>query len=128
VALAHLSSDMRYQAAAERALRLFAPMLAEAPTGFATLLEALEDLETPPTVVILRGAPREAHEWQRAMERSWQPGLRVVNAGGVPSLPPALDKGAPPLHGAAAFVCRGTTCLPVVRSLHELKQALAAPG
>jgi uncharacterized protein YyaL (SSP411 family) len=127
VALFDLTGELRYREAAERTVRLFAPALADAPTGFATLLEALEDLEAPATLVILRGAVREAREWQRVLERTAHPALRIVNAAGVESVPAALDKGAIPAQGAAAFVCRGTVCLPAARSLHEIKQALQGP-
>ncbi len=124
IALGHLFGEPRYLDAAERALRLFAPMLAEAPGGCSSLLTALEDLEAPPATVILRGDPREAQEWQRALERSYRPTVRVVDVAHVRVPPPALDKGAAAAHGATAFVCRGTTCLPPVRSLHELLRTL----
>ena len=45
-----------YLEAAERAVRLFAPTLAQAPSGHSTLLTALEDLEAPPTSVLLASA------------------------------------------------------------------------
>jgi uncharacterized protein YyaL (SSP411 family) len=120
IALGNLAGEPRYVDAAERALRLFAPMLADAPGGCSTLLTALEDLQAPPTTVILRGDPREAREWQRALERGYRPTLRAVDASGTSAIPPQLDKGALPGHGAIAWVCKGTHCLPPSRSLHEL--------
>jgi uncharacterized protein YyaL (SSP411 family) len=127
-ALFHLTGEVRYRDAAERTLRLFAPALAEQPMGCSTLLFALEELEAPVTVVILRGSAREAGEWQRVLERVAAPAQLVVNAGGQARVPAAFDKGALPGHGAAAWICRGSTCLPPVRSLHELKKAMASPG
>ena len=124
IALGHLAGEPRYIDAAQRALRLFAPMLAEAPGGCSSLLNALEDLEAPPTTVLLRGDPRETHEWQRVIERAYRPGIRVLDLAGARSVPAALDKGSVPGHGGIAWICRGMHCLPPVRSLHELNHAL----
>jgi len=124
IALGHLAGEPRYLDAAERALRLFAPMLAESPGGCSSLLNALEDLEAPPTTVLLRGDPKETREWQHSIERTYRPGVRVLDLAGVRALPPALDKGTVPGHGGIAWICRGMHCLPPVRSLHELTRAL----
>ena len=126
ITLGHVAGEPRYVDAAERALRLFAPMLAEAPGGCSSLLNALEDLEAPPTTVILRGEPRETREWQRTIERTYRPTVRVLDLGGLRDVPPALDKGALPPHGGVAWVCRGTHCAPPVRSLHDLLKVVDA--
>jgi uncharacterized protein YyaL (SSP411 family) len=124
ISLGHLAAEPRYVDAAERTLRLFAPMLAEQPGGSSTLLTALEDLEAPPTTVILRGDARESREWHRALERSYRPTVRIIDAADAPAVPPELDKGAAPSHGAIGWVCRGAQCLPPLRTLHELMHAL----
>ncbi|HTI47434.1 MAG TPA: thioredoxin domain-containing protein [Casimicrobiaceae bacterium] len=124
IALGHLCGEPRYVDAAERTLRLFAPMLADAPGGSSSLLTALEDLQAPPTSIVIRGDPRAAQEWQRAVERVYRPTVRVFDVSSVRSVPPQLDKGAPGAVGATAWVCRGTTCLPPSRSLHDLLRTL----
>jgi uncharacterized protein YyaL (SSP411 family) len=124
IALGHLCAEPRYIDAAERTLRLFAPMLADAPGGCSSLLTALEDLQAPPTSVVLRGDPHAAQEWRRAVERTYHPTVRVFDVSAMRTLPSELDKGAPAAHGATAWVCRGTTCLPPSRSLHDLLQVL----
>jgi uncharacterized protein YyaL (SSP411 family) len=128
IALGHLAAEPRYVDAAERALRLFSPMLAEQPGGCSTLLTALEDLEAPPTSIILRGDARESREWQRALERAYRPTVRILDAAAAPAIPSQLDKGAVPAHGAIAWLCRGTQCLAPLRSLHELMHALDRAG
>jgi uncharacterized protein len=127
VAYGHLADDLRCLDAARRTLLLFGPSLAEAPGGHASLAGALEDLETPPTVVLLRGDPGECAVWQRALEAEYRPGVLVLDLSRVDTLPQALDRGAAPATGAAATVCRGTSCLPAIRSLAELVAAVARP-
>jgi uncharacterized protein YyaL (SSP411 family) len=117
IGLGHLAAEPRYVDAAQRCVRLFTPALAGSPGGCSTLLEALEDLEIPPAVVIIAGDREQASEWQRRLETRYRPGVRVFNVAGVEALPPALVKGAPPASGAVAWVCRGTTCLPPIRTL-----------
>jgi uncharacterized protein YyaL (SSP411 family) len=125
IALGHLAAEPRYVAAAERALRLFAPSLANAPAGYASLLMALEDAITPPTSVLLAGSEDTCAEWQRTLERQYRPRVRVFNVGGT-TLPAALAKARVPASGAAAWICMGTQCLPPVMALEEAARALDA--
>jgi uncharacterized protein YyaL (SSP411 family) len=126
IALGHLADEPRYLAAAERTVRLFAPALARSPDGHSTLLTALEDLEAPPTSVVLAGDPDEAAAWQRALERSYRPGIRVFNLAAVDWPPPAMVKSKKPTSGAVAWVCKGTSCLPPITALPEVELALKA--
>jgi uncharacterized protein YyaL (SSP411 family) len=125
IAFGHLAAELRYVNAAERCVRLFAPMLEESPFGWSTLLAALADLESPPTAVLIDGDVDEASAWQRALEASYLPNVRIVSIAGVADLPPALVKGARPAKGSVAWVCRGTHCLPPIASLAELQRELA---
>jgi len=125
IALGHLASESRYIEAAERAVRVFAPVLAQAPGGHSTLLSALEDLEVPPSFVVLAGEPAETAAWQQALEAKFRAGVRVLDLGPVDAPPPALVKGHRPARGAVGWVCRGTTCLPLVTSVADVVRALA---
>jgi uncharacterized protein YyaL (SSP411 family) len=42
----------------------------------------------------------------------------------LPTLPPALVKGTAAADGATAWICRGTQCLPPMRALEDVIQAL----
>jgi len=126
IALGHLACEPRYVAAAERALHRFAAAIAEAPGGFASLLVAVGDAESPPTEVLLAGDADACGRWQRALERGYRPRVRVFNLAGVADLPAALAKGAVPAAGARAWICRGTQCLPPVDALDALVAALSA--
>jgi uncharacterized protein YyaL (SSP411 family) len=124
IALGHLAGEPRYVEAAERAVRLFSPQLAAAPRGFATLISALEEVLLPPSTVLLTGDPATTAAWHASLNATLRPSVRIYDVAGV-ELPDELRKGAvPDPGGAAAFVCRGTVCLPVVESLEAIKQAL----
>ena len=126
IAYGHLAGEPRFVDAAERAVRLFAPALAESPGGYSTLLEALVALETPPASVLLHGAKADCADWQRALERRYRPGVRIFNLAEVGDLPAALHKGLPPAKGVAAWICHGTVCLPSVATLAAVDAVLAS--
>ncbi len=125
IALGHLAARPRYVDAGERAVRLFAPALEQAPVGYASLLVALGDALAPPSSVLLAGDAATCAGWQRTLERTLRPAVRVFNVAGV-TLPAALVKGSIPSGGGVAWVCRGTECLPPISTLAEVEQLLAA--
>ncbi|HYN63548.1 MAG TPA: hypothetical protein VES36_03010 [Candidatus Limnocylindrales bacterium] len=124
IALGHLCAESRYVEAGERTLRLFAPALAQSPGGFSSLLAAQEEMQTPPTTVLLAGESKICRSWQRALERTLRPSVRVFNVAGI-TLAPELSKGPAPTEGAVAWVCRGTQCLPPFERLEEIERELA---
>ena len=124
----HLAGDLRYVESARRTVALFAPMLAESPGGYSTLLTAALTLDTPPASVLLAGAADDCAVWQRTLEATYRPDVRVLDLATCPDVPPALVKGAAPAAGAVAWVCRGTTCLPPFVSILDVADALAPSG
>jgi uncharacterized protein YyaL (SSP411 family) len=124
VALGHLCAELRYVEAGDRALRLFAPALAQSPGGFSTLLAALEEMMVPPATVLLAGDRHVCRSWQRALERTLRPPVRIFNVAGI-ALAPELARGPVPTEGAVAWICRGTQCLPPLASLREVERELA---
>ena len=124
IALGHLCAEWRYVEAGERAVRLFAPALARAHSGYASLLVALEDAQSPPTTVVLNGDPALCATWHRALERRLRPAARVFNLARV-AVPAELAKGPAPIVGAAAWVCRGTQCLPPMSTLDAIERQIA---
>jgi len=124
IAFGHLAAVPRFVEAGERAVRLHAGALAQSPAGYATLLEALEYTLAPPASVLLTGDPAECAGWQRALEARYRPAARIFNVAGVEGLPPALVKGASAAR-SAAWVCRGTQCLPPLPTLVAIESALA---
>jgi uncharacterized protein YyaL (SSP411 family) len=124
IALGHLAAEPRYVRAAERAVQLFAAALEASPAGYSTLLTALEDTLAPPSFVLLAGEVATCTDWQRTLERTVRPGVRVVNVAGC-ELPPELAKGTPGDSGAVAWVCHGAHCLPPIRALADVERELA---
>ena len=88
------------------------------------MLAALGDLQQPPTSVLLAGDREACREWQRSLERSLRPTVRVFNVAGV-ALPAELAKGAAPADRAVAWVCRGTRCLPRIDDLAALEAEIS---
>ena len=123
IVLGHLCAEPRYVEAGERAVRLYAPALAQSPIGYASMLAALADLQEPPALVLLAGEAETCRAWQRALERVLRPSVRVFDVAGI-ALSPELAKGPAPVSGAVAWVCRGTQCLPPLGSLHEIEREL----
>ena len=125
IALGHLAAEPRYVDAAERAVKIFAPGLAESPGSQATLLVALDRLLEPPSTIVLAGNQETTRAWRRSLERDYRPDFAVIDAAGADP-PGALRKGEPPREGAAAWICRGMHCLPPVTAYDALQVALDA--
>ncbi len=118
--LGHLLGEHRYLEAAERTVALFYPTLARQPSAFATLLRAMEELVTPPTLVILRGEAAERIRWQAVLDELYAPHRLVLSIGDYPDLPPTL--GRPVMGTVNAWVCEGVKCLPAITRIEELRR------
>ena len=117
--LGHLLGETRYLEAAERTLKLYCPALAQQPSGFMSLLMALQEYLTPPQIVILRSAPGASAAWRRQLVRHYWPGtLLLALEGEFANLPETLAK--PLSQGVSAWVCQGVKCLPVIEDCTEL--------
>ena len=127
IALGHWLSEPRYLESAERAVRAFGRELAARPSGFSSLLIALEACLEPPAMLLLRGDAEACRSWQLEVERRYRPLLQTLNLSQQQGLPGALAKpreaGAGPV---TAWLCRGTVCLPPLHALAELETVLAS--
>jgi uncharacterized protein YyaL (SSP411 family) len=128
--LGHLTGERRYIVAAERTLKLFHEDLRRSPSGYTSLLCALEEALVPPRVIVLRGEPDSIALWRTRLAKTYRPDTLVLAiAAGVSDLPSSLDKKDPHDPGAtAAWVCEGTSCLPPVFELASLEESLASCG
>jgi hypothetical protein len=124
----YLLAEPRYLAAAERTLRAAWPSLEPHPQAHTTMLGALEELLSPPEIVVLRGEARTIEGWRADLARIYAPHRLVLAIGADDAdLPLALaDK--TPRAGTVAYICRGSTCSAPVDSLDELIEQLHPAG
>jgi uncharacterized protein YyaL (SSP411 family) len=122
VRLGHLLGEQRYLDAAERTVRAALDALTRYPEGHATLLHALDELTTPPTIAVARADARAIGDWQRALDVGYAPHRLALaiptDANGLTGL---LAERAP-RAGGVAYVCEGMTCRAPIASLEELKK------
>jgi uncharacterized protein YyaL (SSP411 family) len=119
VALGHLLGEQRYLDAAERTVRSALHGMERYPDAHATLLRALEELITPPKVVVLRGRADELGPWQRQLDQTYEPHRLAFAIPNDAVLPGLLAERAPRTT-PVAYVCEGMTC----RAPLELKHGV----
>ena len=125
--MGHLLGEPRYLQAAEQTVRAAWLAIEKYPHGHVSLLNALEEVLAPPTIVILRGEPAAMEEWQHELAKLYDPHRLVIAVpADATNLPAALaDK--PPRGVTVAYVCRASTCSAPIESLGELEEHLYPP-
>ena len=121
--LSFVTGERRYQQAAEHALRLFYNAIKEYPSGYTSLLIALEEFLTPTQTLILRGPATVLPEWITQLQQKYLPHTMVLAIpNNMTNLSAVLNKTA----GAhvSAWLCQGTTCLAPITELAELVKAV----
>jgi uncharacterized protein len=122
--LGHLLGEPRYLEAAEQTLRAGWLAMERYPHGHVSMLNALEEVLTPPTIVILRGEPAAMQDWQHELAKLYDPHRLVI---GIPSdatnLPAAFADKAP-RDRCVAYVCRASTCSAPITAFAELASHL----
>ncbi|MDP1558344.1 MAG: thioredoxin domain-containing protein [Nitrosomonas sp.] len=126
--LGHLLGEYRYLQAAERALRLFYPAISSHSSGCCSLLIAVEEIMTPPPMVILRGREPALSEWRYKLQNRVPHLLIFALSSELVGLPASLDKPVPVDKAVNAWVCQGVNCLPEITSLQELLHVCAVQG
>ncbi len=125
VRLGHLLGDARYLAAAERTLTGLWSAISQAPYAHNSLLLALDEVLSPPELIILRGADAATAPWLARCHARYAPRRWVF-----PIPPEARDQLGHLAHCAprgdvVAYVCRDLSCSPPVTDLSELETLLA---
>jgi len=124
--LAALTAEERYARAALRTVEAFFPLMRSHPGGCGTLAQALDEILSPVSVLVLRGAPEALAGWSRQLAREFLPGTVVVAIpDGIAGLPAILDKPRRP-GPVTGWLCRGPVCLEPSNDLEALKQACRA--
>ncbi|MGA9369506.1 MAG: thioredoxin domain-containing protein [Steroidobacteraceae bacterium] len=124
--MGYLLGDGRYLEAAERTIRAGWAVMERYPQGHTSLLMALEEVLSPPQVIVLRGDPGTIESWRRELAKLYSPRRMVLAVPtDAPDLPAAIAEKTP--RGAAvAYVCRGNICGEPIASFADLTEALRA--
>ena len=124
--LGFLTGEERFARPAASTLGLFWAQVSRHPSGFGSLLAALEEQLEPPRTIIVSGAADSLAAWRELIDGSYLPTtMTLYIPAGTQGLPPVLAK--PASDAAQAWVCEGTTCLPPLASPAELRGALELP-
>jgi len=123
VALGHLLGEQRYLTAAEQTIRAALHAIERYPEGHATLLHALDELLTPPQLIVVRGAETALDAWQRTLHTGYHPhrtAFAIPNDAALPGLlAERTARGTP-----VAYLCEGMTCRAPLTTQEELAAAL----
>jgi hypothetical protein len=123
IRLGHLTGDMRYLRAAERAISAFWPAIVQHPAGFASMLGGLAETLEPTRIAVLRGERNTLAPWLRALAADYRPDTVVLGIpGDADGLPEVLAK--PTGSGVNAFICQGVTCTAPVSELDLMRRLL----
>ena len=126
--LGHLSGNGHLLEHAARILRWAQPVMEKQPANHCSMLSALEDEQYPPELIIIRG-PREACEpWLAAARNGYVPWRSCYHIPYDATRTPAYLPRMVPMEErdrVTAYVCQGSSCSLPIRSLDELRAALA---
>ncbi len=124
--LGHLNAEPRYLEAARALLDRSGAELGKYPLGHASLLVALDEYLDPPAQVVIAGQ-------DAAETAAWQSVVRQFDRVHCYALAPGAHRW-PAVLGeqtqggeTTAYLCRGSRCLPAIRSRAELEEKLTAP-
>src|SRR6185436_3040580 len=93
--LSFITGEMRFAEPVAGTLGLFWPQLERHPSGFGSLLAALEEHLVPPRTVIVSGPASALGEWREHLDPAFAPAtVSLFIPAGTPRLPPVLEKPA----------------------------------
>jgi len=118
--LGHLLVESRYLQAAECTLRVFFRDIRHQPNTHCSLMIALEELLTPPRIILLRGEQEALSTWQTALIPHTLQSMIVALPAGLTDLPDALNKPSPANGKVGAWLCEGRRCLPEIQQMDTL--------
>lgn len=117
--LGYLLGNQRYLDVAQRTLQMAWQKIHEYPTACNSVLLSLEEVLTPPTIIILRGDPDELASWQEAFYSHYLPHhLCFAIPNNAVNLPESLQKPSEKA-GVVAYLCQGWECRATAHSLEE---------
>jgi len=116
--LGYLTGKTHYLEVAERTLKAAWQSLSRHSVSHCSLLNALDEIIRPPTMVVLRGEADNLAKWQQQLAGRYMPFTLVFSIPTDAKLSAALaDKKA--LSSTAAYVCEGHSCQPPITSIEK---------
>jgi len=121
--LGHILGEPRYLQSAERTLQAFDSVMQHNPAACASLLHALGEYITPPTLVILRGETVQLSPWHEALNMHYYPHhLFLYLNENIHDLPQTLKRSF--TTDVNAWVCKGVICSPSINNYQLLVQSI----
>ena len=111
--LGHLLGEPRYLQSAERTLQAFDSTMQRNPAACASLLHALKEYITPPTLVIVRGETQAMASWQQTFNQCYYPHhLFIYLNEWQHDLPATLNRplAIDNVNNVNAWICKGVVC------------------
>ncbi len=124
IQLGLLSGNTLYLDAAEKTLRCAHSSLNEQAITHCSLLHALELYLAPGLIIVLRGTEPLLSQWQQVTFNCYIPQLTCIAINNEITPPESLtDK--KPVGDICAYICEGTSCLPVITDISEFKNYIS---
>ena len=119
--LGYLLTNSDYIDAAERTIYYASQQISNAPMAHGSLLACLEDMNTPPESIIIRGSESECQQWKSYCQKDFNP-HRLVYAvpNNADNLPEAIQSKYTNKNKTLAYVCTGTSCQAPIENIDLL--------
>ncbi|CEK11015.1 thioredoxin domain-containing protein [Legionella hackeliae] len=116
--LGYLLGEMRYIQAAEQTLKSAWNLLIRYPAEHCSLSLGLRDYLTPPTIIVIRGAPKAINAWRKIAKGGNNYTYAIPN--NAEKLPEALAIKTVKKE-CCAYICRGQECFDVITDVAGLE-------
>jgi uncharacterized protein YyaL (SSP411 family) len=123
--LGYLLTEPKYLKAAERTLEYASQQVISTPMAHASLLRCSEEINNPPTTIIIRGSGDELKQWQHICQQQFNPQtMTFAIPNNAEHLPEALQSKFSSNGKTLAYICRGTSCQAPINHITQLSKAL----
>jgi len=120
IQLGLLSGNTNYLDAAEKTIRCAHTSLNEQAITHCSLLHALELYLAPALIIILRGTENQLALWQQITNSCYIPQSTCIAINNE-ATPPQSLKDKKIVGDICAYICEGTSCLPVITDITEFE-------
>lgn len=115
-----LTGNTKYLNSAEKTIRCCYPTLSEQAISHCSLLHALELYLKPGIIIILRGTEKHLQQWQQITHNYVIPQLICI-AINNDTVPADSLKDKKSVGDICAYICEGSSCLPIITDINIFK-------